>query len=79
MAKFGRIFWNNNNFINVFYNFEIYQNPILITEIQLYYQVYHDLCKCRHTHCQIVYKQIHVICPSLEEFFGIITILLTFL
>ena len=50
MAKFGRIFWNNNDFINVFffYNFGIYQNPILITEIQLYYQVYHDLCKFRH-------------------------------
>ena len=26
----------------------IYRNPILITEIQLYYQVYHDLCKFRH-------------------------------
>ena len=29
----------------------IYRNPILITAIQLYYQVYHDLCKFRHIHC----------------------------
>ena len=26
----------------------IYRNPILITEFQLYYQVYHDLYKFRH-------------------------------
>ena len=51
MAQFGRIFWNNNDVINVFYNFGIYRNPILITEIQLYYQEYHDLCKFRHIHC----------------------------
>ena len=36
MAKFGRIVWNNNDFINVFYNFGIYRNPKLITEIQIY-------------------------------------------
>ena len=51
MTKFGGIFWNNNDFNNVFYNFGIYQNPILITEIQLYYQAYHDLCKFRHIYC----------------------------
>ena len=51
MAKFRRIFWNNNDFINVVYNFGIYRNPILITEILLYYQVYHDLCKCKHIQC----------------------------
>ena len=77
MAKLRRIFWNNNDFINVFYNFGIDRNPILITEIQLYYQIYHDLCKCKHIHCLIIYKQI--ICPNLEEVFGIITILLTFI
>ena len=27
MAKFGRIFWNNDDFINVFYNFGIYRKP----------------------------------------------------
>ena len=37
MAKFGRTFWNNNDFINVFDNFQ-----------NLYYQVYNDLCKFRH-------------------------------
>ena len=45
----------------------IYRNPILITEIQLYYQVYHDLCEFRHIYCEIIYKQI--IWPSLEDFF----------
>ena len=29
--------------LTFFYNFGIYRNPILITEIQLYYQVYHDV------------------------------------
>ena len=29
----------------------IYRNPISITEIQLYYQVYHDMCKFRYIHC----------------------------
>ena len=77
MAKLRRIFWNNNDFIYVFYNFGIYRNPILITEIQLYYQIYHDLCTYKHIHCLIIYKQI--ICPNLEEVFGIITILLTFI
>ena len=68
MSKFGRFFFNNNDFINVFIifiggvtslqNFLLCDeyieirgntaNPILITEIQLHYQVYHDLCKFRH-------------------------------
>ena len=33
MAKFRRMFWNNNDFLTYFYNFGIYRNPILITEI----------------------------------------------
>ena len=57
----------------------IYRNLVLITENQLHYQVCHDLCKFRHidVYCQLIYKQI--ICPSLEEYFGITTILFTFL
>ena len=66
MAKFGRIVWNNNDFINVFLQFRNLPKSS-INEIQIYYQVYHDLCKFRQMYCYIIYKQI--IWPNLEEFF----------
>ena len=74
MAKFGRFFWNNNDFINVFYNFVIYQNSILITEIQLYYQLCHDLCKFRHIHSYMILLGAGLglyLCPLSQSALGI--------